>query len=188
MMDECNHNDDLTSVSYEVLTSNGSKGNGSFGVRVKQEVNEKHYNVVSYGPIKVRVSTRSTPTLLSGRRSKFYPLEGEEATKRELKREKNRRTARMLKERHIQIELGLMNELSALQTKEKTLLEEINNLESYKGFLKDRFHEQEFERKGKLSRERTKQTEVTVSPKSDSIPIKTEQSPASPRWELLFSI
>ncbi|UJR16254.1 hypothetical protein I4U23_003162 [Adineta vaga] len=202
MIDE--YSDDLTAVSYRIITNNEFQTNNLRGITIKEEVdnvtttetypdNFKHYTVVSYGPIKVRVSTRSTPTLQSGRRSKFYPLEGEAARKREMRRAKNRRTAQMLKERQIRIENELATELGDLEVKGKDLLEEINNLKLYKTFLENRYkkkelNENEIHVTSSFEKHGIKQINIDTTIKSEPESSNIETCPSSPKWQLLFSI
>ena len=195
----------MLSVTYKIVPSSKLNKVNEGDVPIKQEPTEenhtaisqkpeKHYTIVSYGPVSVRVSQRSTPTLQSGRRSKFLPLEGEAARKRELKRAKNRRTAKKLKERQIRIELQLVNEISELQTKEKDLLGKINNLKSYKAFLEDRFQQQlcgvrETSLSDSLQEEPPSvHTELDPSTQCEVKRIKTEPRSPSPGWQLVFSI
>jgi hypothetical protein len=137
---------DMMSVSYKIISNDESKANINYDIDHKRSARcnsrtSKQYTVVSYGPISVRLSHRSTPTLKNGRCSKFLPLEGEAAIKRELRREKNRKIARKLKEKRIDIERQLENELQQLEFIENNLLDEINNLKSYKQFLEERCQE-----------------------------------------------
>jgi hypothetical protein len=129
-------NDELkANINYDVTLKNDIDHQRSARCNYRTS---KQYTVVSYGLISVRRSHRSTPTLNNGRCSKFLPLEGEAAIKRELRREKNRKIARKLKEKRIGIERQLENEIHQLEFIGNNLLNEINNLKSYKQFLEER--------------------------------------------------
>lgn len=99
-------------------------------------------NIVEYGPIRIRQIRKPAPTIATGRRPKHLILEGEEAIKREQRREKNREAARKLKEKRQLIEEELDQKLKELkgensaleirvqqlELKKRELEEEINNL------------------------------------------------------------
>ncbi|UJR10715.1 hypothetical protein I4U23_014905 [Adineta vaga] len=99
-------------------------------------------SVVEYGPIRIRQCRKPAPTIATGRRSKHLVLSGDEAIKREQRREKNREAARKLKERRQLIEeeldqklkelkgenSDLQDCLAKLQHKKQLLEEEINNI------------------------------------------------------------
>ncbi|CAF3791130.1 unnamed protein product [Rotaria magnacalcarata] len=98
-------------------------------------------NIVQYGPLQVRLCRRPAPTIATGRRSKHLVLIGEEAVKREKRREKNREAARKLKEKRQCIEdelsqklqelqgehINLQNYLQQLQQRKTNLQEKVNN-------------------------------------------------------------
>jgi len=98
-------------------------------------------NKIQYGPISVRLCRKAAPTLETGRRSKYLVLVGEEAARREKRREKNREAARKLKEKRQLIEdelnqklkylkdqhSGLQNYLQHLKQRKQNLQNEVNN-------------------------------------------------------------
>ncbi|CAF0945103.1 unnamed protein product [Adineta ricciae] len=99
-------------------------------------------NVVQYGPIQVRSYQKQVPIIATGRRSKDLVLNGDEALKREKKRQRNRDAARKIKEKRqsIEVELdqqlrqlesehsNLQNHLRQLQQTKQNLQQEVNNL------------------------------------------------------------
>jgi len=99
-------------------------------------------NIVEYGPIQVRVCRKPIPTIATGRRSKHLVLVGDEAMRREKRREKNREAARKIKEKRQLIEeeldkkvkelenehSDLQNYLQQLREKKQNLEQEITNL------------------------------------------------------------
>jgi len=94
------------------------------------------------GLIDVRMSRKAVPTLETGRRSKHLVLVGEEAARREKRRERNREAARKLKEKRQLVEeelnqkikdlenqhLGLEKYLLFLQRRKQFLQNEVNNV------------------------------------------------------------
>ena len=82
---------------------------------------ESASNILQYGPIQVRVCRKGAPTLATGRRSKHLTLHGEEAIKREKRREKNRVAARKLKEKRQIIEDELNREIQDLESEHSDL-------------------------------------------------------------------
>ena len=87
---------------------------------------------IDYGPIRIRVSKRPTLTLANGRRSKNMNLEGEEAAKREQRREKNRVSARRLKEKRQTIEEELSDEIKHLEDEQVQLESYLSQLQYQK--------------------------------------------------------
>jgi hypothetical protein len=175
-------------VSYDIIPRDKFKTN----IIKNESTNDKtplvkRYKTVSYGPLNVRVSLQDAPTLKTGRRSKFMQLEGDAAAKRELRRKRNRETAKKIKEKRTNIEHQLLNEINELESREKDLIQDIRNLESYKQFLEKRCQHvhisttETTEKKPlKVKYHRTTQRR----PK----PIKTESRPSSPQWQMYFSI
>lgn len=133
---ECRHC--MMSISCDELKTNIKNDKTSID---HKHLISKRYSIVSYGPIDVKVCLYDVPTLKTGRRSKFLPLEGDAAIKRELRREKNRELARKLKEKRINIERQLINEINELESHEKNLTKEVRNLKSYKQFLERRYQQ-----------------------------------------------
>ncbi|CAF2380101.1 unnamed protein product [Rotaria sp. Silwood2] len=91
--------------------------------------------IVDYGPIRVRHRRSKSQTLATGRRSRDEPLYGEEAIKRELRREKNRIAARHLKRTRDQIESDLLETIKELEHEQKCLEEQHKKLEERKAQL-----------------------------------------------------
>jgi len=138
--------DDVMAVSYDIISGDELSTNNNNDINDQKSVDyesstEKTYKTIAYGPIVVKVNLRNAPTLKTGRRSRFLPLEGDAAAKRELRRQKNRELAKRLKEKRINIEHQLIHEISELETREKSLTEEVRNLKSYKQFLEKRYQQ-----------------------------------------------
>jgi len=138
--------DDVMAVSYDIISGDELSTNNNNDINDQKSIDydsstEKTYKTIAYGPIIVKVNLRNAPTLKTGRRSRFLPLEGDAAAKRELRRQKNRELAKRLKEKRINIEHQLIHEISELETREKSLTEEVRNLESYKQFLEKRYQQ-----------------------------------------------
>ncbi|CAM4810944.1 unnamed protein product [Rotaria magnacalcarata] len=95
-------------------------------------------SVVNYGPISVRKRHSAAPTLATGRRSKNAIVEGEDAIKRDVRRTKNREAAKTLKQLRNDIEAQLKDRLKELESEERSLLFEIDNLREYKHSLEER--------------------------------------------------
>lgn len=140
--------EDMMSVSYDIIPADDSNTNIDDTQETidHQTCTSRSYTVVAYGPINVKVKLHESPTLKTGRRSKFIPLEGDAAKKREIQREKNRQLARRLKEQRGDIERRLVDEINQLESLEKNLTDEVRNLESYKHFLENRYQEKVQER------------------------------------------
>lgn len=91
--------------------------------------------IVDYGPVRIRHRRSLSQTIATGRRSKDEPLDGEEATKREIRREKNRIAARQLKRSRDQIELDLVQQIKELEQEQNSLEEQHKMLEERKAQL-----------------------------------------------------
>ncbi|CAF1437703.1 unnamed protein product [Adineta ricciae] len=89
-------------------------------------------NVVEYGPIKIRQIRKPAPTIATGRRPKHLVLVGEEALKRQQRREKNREAAKKLKERRQMIEQELGQKLKELEGEHSTLQSYLQQLQQRK--------------------------------------------------------
>ena len=92
------------------------------------ETRSSSLNVLQYGPIQVRLCRKSAPTLANGRRSKHLTLHGDEALKREKRREKNRLAAKKLKEKRQIIEDELNKEIQELQGEHSDLQNYLSQL------------------------------------------------------------
>lgn len=117
----CNSSDefnDSESMSSEMFADCSTSKNN--------ETKKSHF--VDYGPIRIRVSKKPALTLATGRRSKHLNLEGEEAAKREQRREKNRVAARRLKEKRQTIEEELNEEIKNLEDEQSQLENYLNQL------------------------------------------------------------
>ena len=88
-----------------------------------------------YGPITVRVCRKSVSTLETGRRSKHLVLIGEEAEKREKRRERNREGAKKLKEKRQQIEEELNQKIHQLENQLSNLTNRVDQLNERKQTL-----------------------------------------------------
>jgi DNA anti-recombination protein RmuC len=111
-----------TTPSYSTQTSNVSIGSND----------SEACNTVEYGPITVRLCRKSAPTLENGRRSKHLILVGDEAAKREKRRERNRDAARKLKEKRQQIEEELNEKLKQLESEHSNLQNYLQHLHQRK--------------------------------------------------------
>ena len=94
-------------------------------------------NIVEYGPIRIRQIRKPAPTIATGRRPKHLVLDGEEAIKREQRREKNREAARKLKEKRQLIEEELDQKLKELKGENSALETRIQELELKKRELEE---------------------------------------------------
>jgi hypothetical protein len=198
------YSNDMLSVSYNIISNENinndiTMNNTTNARRSRCPVHgsPKRYKTVSYGPINVRVNQYIVPTLKTGRRSKFTPLEGEAAVKRELRRKKNREVARKLKEKRNNIGRQLENEITELESEKKDLLNQIDNLESYKQVLVHKFQENIFNETKMIQTESSTLSHVECHrrPLQRHVPIynehrqtKAEPRCPSPQWQLLFSI
>lgn len=97
-----------------------------------------------FGPITVRVCRKTVPTLKTGRRSKNLILVGEEAEKREKRRERNREGAKKLKEKRQQIEEELNQKIQQLESLHSHLKDRITQLNERKQILLYELNEQLF--------------------------------------------
>ncbi|CAF3376120.1 unnamed protein product [Rotaria sp. Silwood1] len=95
-------------------------------------------NTVQYGPIQIRLCRKPAPTIATGRRPKHLARVGEEAIKREKRREKNREAARKLKERRQSIEDELNQKLQELQGEHINLQSYLQQLQQKKQFLQEK--------------------------------------------------
>ncbi len=182
------YSNEMMSMSYKVVSNDVSKVNENDAINDKKSSKQlnrqrKKYRFVSYGPIAVRVNLYEVPTLKTGRRSKFLPLEGEEAIKREIRRRKNRETVQRLKEKRKKVEDQLDTELHQLEFDEKYLEQNIEHLKIYKRFLETR-NEQTTETI--LSRLAQQQANISADYELKQRAIKSPSS--SPPWQLSFAI
>ena len=95
-------------------------------------------NIVQYGPLQIRLCRKPAPTIATGRRSKHLVLIGEEAMKREKRREKNREAARKLKEKRQSIEDELNQKLKELENENSNLQNHLHQLKGRKQILEDK--------------------------------------------------
>jgi predicted RNase H-like nuclease (RuvC/YqgF family) len=95
-------------------------------------------NTIQYGPISIRLCKKQAPTLETGRRSKHLVLVGEEAIKREKRREKNREAARKLKEKRQLIEEELNQKLKDLENQHSSLENYLQELHQRKQILQNK--------------------------------------------------
>jgi hypothetical protein len=147
--------------------------------------------MVKYGPILIRKRDSLAPTLATGRRPKDAIVQGEDLAKLEIRRMKNRLSARNLKKMRDNIEHDLENQVKNLENEEQNLLTKIDVLEAHREQLQqiyqqtDRIYEKmtqtaadivaEFKRKKALRHV------VQIEPKEEL------RSP-SPQWQLSFLI
>ena len=115
--------EDIRSVSSEASSSLDSEESVSFG------------NCVRYGPIQVFRRKGNAPTLLTGRKSKFEELQGEELAQRERRREKNRLSSRRLKEKRDNIQNELIGEINELENEHSHLLHHVEELHYHRSNL-----------------------------------------------------
>ena len=94
-------------------------------------------NTIQYGPIQVRLCRKPYPTLETGRQSKHRVLTGDEAAKRERRREKNRDAARKLKEKRQLIEEELNERLKQLEGEHSNLQNYLQQLHQRKSNLQE---------------------------------------------------
>ena len=98
-------------------------------------------NSIQYDLIEVRLCRRSAPTLETGRRSKYLVLFGDEAAKREKRREKNRDAARKLKEKRELIEYELNLKLKQLEDEHSNLENDLKQLQQIKENLEEKINQ-----------------------------------------------
>ena len=103
----------------------------------KQHPKFKLTKLVTYGPIRIRRRQSAAVTIATGRRPKDAIIDGEEAEKRELRRQKNREAARNLKKLRDGIAHKLAKEVDELESEEKELLTKVTNLRTYKDYLEE---------------------------------------------------
>ncbi len=94
-------------------------------------------NTIQDGSIDVRMSRKVVPTLETGRRSKNLVLVGEEAARREKRRERNREAARKLKEKRQLIEDELNQKIKDLENQHLGLEKYLRFLQRRKQLLED---------------------------------------------------
>ena len=92
-------------------------------------------NCVCYGPIRYFARKTKAPTLSTGRKSKFEPLDGEEETKRELRRQKNRLLSQQLKEKREKIVVDLLTSINQLEQEQNQLFNYIKQLKGHRDDL-----------------------------------------------------
>lgn len=148
--------------------------------------------MVKYGPILIRRRDSLAPTLATGRRPKDEIAEGQDLAKLEIRRLKNRESARNLKKLRDNIEHGLENQLQELEAEEKDLLSQIDTLELHKQYLQQRYQQ-----KITIYKEMTKAEAADISAEFKKkkalrhvVPVipKEEQRSPSPEWQLSFLI
>jgi hypothetical protein len=98
-------------------------------------------NIVEYGPIKIRVCRNPAPTIATGRRSKHLVLVGDEAIRREKRREKNREAARKLKEKRQLIEQELDEKLRKLEDEHSNLQRDLIELHQKRQNLQEKVNQ-----------------------------------------------
>ena len=119
-----------SSPSYTTESSNSS-------VESNDSEASSTTNTIQYGPIQVHLCRKSAPTLETGRRSKHLVLVGDEAIKRERRREKNRDAARKLKEKRQLIEEELNERLKQLENEHSNLQNYLQQLHQRKSNLQE---------------------------------------------------
>ena len=140
-------------------------------------------------PIEAKVTRTAPPTLATGRRSKFIPLEGEAAIKRETRRRRNREAARKLKVKRARMEYELEKQIAQLESDERNLLTEVHLLQNYKFHLERQRHIISVH--DRLIRQAALVSAQHARPRSPtpvSKKIKREPRPPSPQWLALFHI
>jgi len=94
-------------------------------------------NKIQYGPIQVRRCRKTALRLETGRRSRYLVLFGDEAIKREKRREQNREAAKKLKEKRQLIEDELKQKLKDLEDEHSTLQNHLQYLTQKKENLQN---------------------------------------------------
>lgn len=150
-------------------------------------------STVTYGPICVRKRHTAAPTLATGRRSKDAFIVGEDIRKREVRRQKNRESARNLKRVRDNIERSLQTQVIVLESLHNHLLSEITNLRSYKYELEEKYNQSIIASSRKpqatcSSSANANQSARYVSVDQEFKEVKQEARSSSPQWQLLFSI
>lgn len=120
--------DTMSAVIREYSTINQNSTQDNFGTT------EQNQDLVS------RLNSKRGPrkpalTLANGRRSKYLILHGEEAIKRERRRERNRNAAQKLREKRQIIEEDLQNTIQSLESQHFTLENLLVELRTRKEFL-----------------------------------------------------
>lgn len=141
--------------------------------------------LINYGPIRVRKRQTSAPTLATGRRSKDDHVEGEDLLKRNIRRMKNRESARNLKKIRDDIQQSLQTELQHLEFEEHKLSSQVKTLQIYKQYLEEqcRRHYPIYE-----IITRTAAAILTEFKKQQKqMQIKEEPRSSSPERQILFS-
>ncbi|CAF0743426.1 unnamed protein product [Adineta ricciae] len=144
--------DDLISVEYEQFsTSNDEYSNDTTpsthdvesrnSSKVEKQRNGERTYVQHYGPIVIRKRQSTAPTLATGRRPKNVKYEGDEAIKRDIRRMKNRESAKNLKKLRDDIAHNLESTIDELELEERELSTAVNVLRSYKTYLERRCEE-----------------------------------------------
>lgn len=136
----------------------------------------------------------AAPTLATGRCSKFVPLHGEAAVKRELRRKRNREAAKKLKEKRTLIEDNLNEQIRACEAKQQDLLRTVEGLHAYKNYLEsecrhaacpeERIVRSAFRRVG----QRRSPLPANMPMRQESARVKEEPRSTSPQWQILFRI
>jgi hypothetical protein len=176
------YNDDVMPVIADVQSINISKS--------KKRSRATRTSLVTYGPIRIRKRHTKAPTLATGRRSKDDLIEGEDMKKRELRRMKNRESARNLKKLRDNIEHDLACQVNQLEYEEHNLTLQVNNLQTYKQYLEDQcrqiypIYEIITRTASAILSEYKKQQTL----QNHTELIKEEPRPPSPQWQLLFRI
>ncbi|CAF2546287.1 unnamed protein product [Rotaria sp. Silwood2] len=129
------------------MTSNEALSYGTQSSNVSTQSNESEIyssepsrNASQYGSIHIRLCRRPAPTIATGRRPKHLVLAGEEAIKREKRRERNREAARKLKERRQFIEDDLNQQLKKLQGEHAYLQNYLQQLRQRKQHLQQQIN------------------------------------------------
>ena len=102
------------------------------------------FDIIAFGPIKVRPRKKPAPTLATGRRSKYEILSPDEEQKRNLRRARNRAAAERVRISRLNIEQQLLNQIHELEQQQTKLMQNIQILENEKLHLESRLftHEQ----------------------------------------------
>ncbi|CAF0924084.1 unnamed protein product [Adineta ricciae] len=127
------YSNDTTPSTHDAESSNSSKAE-------KQRNGERTY-VLQYGPIVIRKRQSTAPTLATGRRPKNVKCEGDEAIKRDIRRMKNRESAKNLKKIRDDIAHNLESKIDELELEERELSTSVHVLRSYKAYLERRCEE-----------------------------------------------
>jgi hypothetical protein len=166
----------------------------SIDVLESKKRNPVRTSVVTYGPIRIKKRHTTAPTLATGRRSKYVLVNGEDAVKGELRRRKNREAARNLKKYRDNIEHELSAAINELESKERDLLSQIDNLRLYKQQLEEQCQQTTsvcdfISRTAAVTLLEIKRNrQQTPENALNHIEIKDEPRSSSPEWQLLFSI